>query len=264
MGIVKAGDVARAALNLLTMPRIPYVINSADPKKGMDCQGLVQYCVRKAGGVSRYLGSNDMFRHDSAWVGTIEQAKAQGKLVPGAAVYVVSPSGSYNQPKKYVADGIGNAHHVGVYCGEPNAECVSASSVKGYVGVTTLAQSWTHVAWLKDVDYSGGASVAASADNSQTTEQPPTADTQADNSQATTTAPTANPKIPYDALVKTPTGNKLNLRKAPSTTTGARLAQVPPGTPLKVLSDDQSGWIQVEYNGQQAWAQKQYVVAAEK
>ncbi|MDR0395717.1 MAG: SH3 domain-containing protein [Oscillospiraceae bacterium] len=240
MSIVKAQDVASNALALLKMPRIPYVLGGSDPKRGMDCQGLVQYCVRKSGGTSTYLGSNDMFRHDSAFVWTISEAKAQGKIVPGAAVYVVSPDGTNNEPKKYAGDGIGNAHHVGVFCGAPDAECVSASSVKGYVGTTKLSQSWTHVAWLKNVDYSGVQGFKSEA----TAPDPP---------------PAKSPATPYDAVVATPTGNKLNLRKAPSTKTGARIAQIPPGTVVKVLSPDKSGWVQVQYDGKQAWAQSQYL-----
>ncbi|MDR1599197.1 MAG: SH3 domain-containing protein [Oscillospiraceae bacterium] len=236
MSIVIARDVADAALGLLKLPKIPYVLGASDPKRGMDCQGLVQYCVRKSGGVSRYIGSNDMFRNDTAYAWTLADARAQGKIVPGAAVYVVSPDGTRNQPKRYVGDGVGNAYHVGLFCGAADAECVSASSVKGYVGVTTLYQGWTHVTWLKDVDYSGVA----------------------DFKLAGPTLPEGK-ETPYDAVVATPTGNKLNLRKLPSTTTGARIAQIPPGTVVKVLSGDQSGWVQVEYDGQDAWAMSQYL-----
>jgi hypothetical protein len=118
----------------------------------MDCSGLVKWSVRKSGGESNYVGSNDMWRRGLTWSGTIAEARAQGKLVPGAAVYVVKFDGSGSA--KYKGDGCGNAHHVGMYCGAPNAEIVSASSIKKKVNAITLAQGWTHVAWLKSVDYS--------------------------------------------------------------------------------------------------------------
>ncbi|GHV27047.1 hypothetical protein FACS18948_3780 [Clostridia bacterium] len=152
MSLVKAQAVADAAVSLLSIkPLIPYKLGGQSAS-GMDCEGLVQWCVRKAGGVSKYSGSNDMYRHDVQWRGTIKEAQAQGKLVPGAAVFVVNNNGA--EPAKYKGDGYGNALHIGMYCGAPNAECVSASTVTGHVGTTVLSQGWTHVGWLKDVDYS--------------------------------------------------------------------------------------------------------------
>jgi cell wall-associated NlpC family hydrolase len=151
---VKAQSVADAAVSLLSMGAIPYVLGGASPT-GMDCIGLVQWSVRECGGESNYVGSNDMWRRGLAWSDTIAEAQEQGKLVPGAAVYVVKCDGS--EPGKYKGDGYGNACHVGMYCGAPNAEIVSASSVKKKVNAITLAQGWTHAAWLKSVDYSADA-----------------------------------------------------------------------------------------------------------
>ena len=46
----------------------------------MDCQAFVEYCTKQAGGTMRYDGSNDMARK-AVWLGTLENAKAEGKLV---------------------------------------------------------------------------------------------------------------------------------------------------------------------------------------
>jgi cell wall-associated NlpC family hydrolase len=154
----KAQAVADAAVSLLAYnPPIPYKLGG-QTTSAMDCEGLVQWCVRKAGGASKYAGSNDMWRHDVQWSGTLAQAQAQGRLIPGAAVFVVKKNGQ--EPAKYQGDGYGNAQHIGMYCGEPNAECVSASTVTCHVGTTVLSQGWTHVAWLKNVDYSSDAEAA--------------------------------------------------------------------------------------------------------
>ena len=49
----------------------------------LDCQAFVEHCVRQAGGRMDYLGTNDMARR-AAWLGTLDEARAQGRLVPGA------------------------------------------------------------------------------------------------------------------------------------------------------------------------------------
>ena len=50
----------------------------------MDCQAFVEHCVRQAGGRMDYLGTNDMARR-AAWLGTLDEARAQGALGSPAA-----------------------------------------------------------------------------------------------------------------------------------------------------------------------------------
>jgi hypothetical protein len=226
--LVKAQAVADAAVSLLSMGKIPYVLGGESPAHGMDCEGLVQWCVRTAGGESDYSGSNDMWRHDVEWSGTIEQAQSQGKLLPGSALFVVFQNGK--EPPKYQGDGYGNAQHCGVYCGAPNAECVSASSVKMMVGTTTLQQGWTHAAWLKQVDYS----------------------------PSTTTVPT--PPVPYSAKVVTQNGGRLNLRRAPTMEVDNRVGYAPNGATLEVIDDAGTpDWSRVQYQGITAWAKSEFL-----
>lgn len=144
-----AKAVIDVAISLLPK-HIPYVMGGESLSK-MDCQGFVEYCVREAGGESDFAGSNDMWRNDVVWTGTIAAAKAQGRLISGAAVFVVKHDNG--EPEQYRGDGIGNANHVGLYCARPEAECMSASAVTGFLGATTLSQGWTHVAWLKSINY---------------------------------------------------------------------------------------------------------------
>ena len=47
----------------------------------MDCQAFIEHCARQAGGAMDYLGTNDMARR-AAWLGTLSQAQAEGRLVP--------------------------------------------------------------------------------------------------------------------------------------------------------------------------------------
>ena len=53
----------------------------------MDCQAFVEHCARQAGGAMDYLGTNDMARR-AAWLGTQDEARAQGRLVPGAGLLI--------------------------------------------------------------------------------------------------------------------------------------------------------------------------------
>lgn len=41
----------------------------------MDCQALVEHCVKQAGGKMAYSGSDDMARN-AVWLGTLENAAA--------------------------------------------------------------------------------------------------------------------------------------------------------------------------------------------
>lgn len=71
----------------------------------MDCQAFVEHCVRQAGGSMDYSGSNDMARN-AVWLGTLENAKAAGKLVPGAGMLIHEDTEA-NLPAKYRGDAAG-------------------------------------------------------------------------------------------------------------------------------------------------------------
>ena len=132
---------------------IPYMLGRETlDGQGADCQGLIEAVVRALGGEISYRGSNDMFRNACSYVGTLDQAKREGRLVPGAVLFIVKNDGG--QPPQY-KDGQGNASHVGWYTGG-RYEVVHASSSKGKVAPSTLKNAWTHVGWLKAVDYESG------------------------------------------------------------------------------------------------------------
>lgn len=146
----RARDCAAFAMDLLNGERIPYVLGGEHlDHRGSDCQGLIESVVRKLGGQMSYRGSNDMFRNACSYIGTLKQAKNDGRLVPGAVLFIVRKDGK--QPAHY-KDSLGNASHVGWYTGG-KAEVVHASSSKGAVVPSTLKNAWTHVGWLKAVDY---------------------------------------------------------------------------------------------------------------
>lgn len=131
----------------------------------MDCQAFVEYCVKQCGGSMAYAGSNDMARN-VAYLATIENAKAEGKLVPGAGLLIHADDES-GLPAKYQGDGLGDFNHVGFYVGEnaltdtdksgKSRKCntVHSSESRGRVVGGTTGGGWTHVCLFREIDYAG-------------------------------------------------------------------------------------------------------------
>lgn len=129
----------------------------------MDCQAFIEHCVRQAGGSMDYRGSNDMAR-GAAWLGTLSQARAQGRLVPGAGVLIREETEA-NLPARYAGDGLVDFSHVGLYVGENaltdvdkkgnarSCDVVHSSATMGRVAGSTLSNGWTHAMWFPEIDY---------------------------------------------------------------------------------------------------------------
>ena len=81
----------------------------------MDCQAFIEHCARQAGGAMDYLGTNDMARR-AAWLGTLSQAQAEGRLVPGAGLLIREETEA-NLPARYASGGLGDFSHAGLYVG---------------------------------------------------------------------------------------------------------------------------------------------------
>lgn len=137
----------------------------------LDCQAFVEHCVRQAGGRMDYLGTNDMARR-AAWLGTLDEARAQGRLVPGAGL-LIREATEANLPARYAGDGLGDFSHVGLYVGE-NAltdtdkngrrracDVVHSSATMGRVAGSTLQNGWTHTLWFSEIDYAVTAGAGA-------------------------------------------------------------------------------------------------------
>ena len=129
--------------------------------------------MRQAGGRMDYLGTNDMARR-AAWLGTLDEARAQGRLVPGAGL-LIREATEANLPARYAGDGLGDFSHVGLYVGE-NAltdtdkngrrracDVVHSSATMGRVAGSTLQNGWTHALWFSEIDYAVTAGAGAGA-----------------------------------------------------------------------------------------------------
>lgn len=215
----------------------------------LDCQAFVEHCVRQAGGRMDYLGTNDMARR-AAWLGTLDEARAQGRLVPGAGL-LIREATEANLPARYAGDGLGDFSHVGLYVGE-NAltdtdkngrrracDVVHSSATMGRVAGSTLQNGWTHALWFSEIDYAvtagagagaggtnadgtgAGASTETSAGNGGTGTGEVTSGTNAGGTgtgTGTTSAPglTAGAVPAAYATVTSPDGGPVKLRKSAS------------------------------------------------
>lgn len=137
----------------------------------MDCQAFIEHCARQAGGAMDYLGTNDMARR-AAWLGTLSQAQAEGRLVPGAGLLIREET-EENLPARYASDGLGDFSHAGLYVG-PDAltdtdktgrmrscDAVHSSATRGRVAGSTLQNGWTHAIWFPEIDYGEGDATGA-------------------------------------------------------------------------------------------------------
>ena len=109
LGTVYAEQAQRAAYNRYTYDQL-------------DCQGFVEQVlkdldVRKPDGTPyNWRGSNSMYRNYIDWRGTKDEAIEKFGGIPlGAFMFKVVHDGG--EEEKGYHDGLGNAQHVGIYCG---------------------------------------------------------------------------------------------------------------------------------------------------
>ena len=188
----------------------------------MDCQSFIEHCVRQAGGTMDYLGTNDMARR-AAWLGTLDEARAQGRLVPGAGVLIREETEA-NLPARYVGDGLGDFSHVGLYVGEDaltdvdkngnarSCDVVHSSATMRRVAGSTLANGWTHVMWFQEIDYGNDAGLGVD----QGADSGDVANGGMDMSDELTAGTPATTVKQY-AVVVSPDGGPVKLRKSAST-----------------------------------------------
>ena len=227
MAVKPTGDqLASKAVELVQGPTILY--------SQYDCQAFMELIFRKLNyPIHDYAGSNDMFRNACSWVGTIAEAKALGKLVPGAALFILEHNGK--EPEKYKKDGLGNASHVGMYLGDHafysaeqgrTCDVAHSSASKGKVCGSTLKNGWTHVGLWKDGDFKEGGGGTMTK-----------------------------------MYVRSDNGKAVNLRKATSVSSGI-YKQLPVGTEV-YAEPVNSVWSRVQYGDITGYMMSEYLGTAE-
>ncbi|GHU68806.1 hypothetical protein FACS1894184_11650 [Clostridia bacterium] len=268
----KASDVAAIAVGLIKDGRtIPYRLGGRAPS-GMDCRGMVEYCVIHAGGRAGWSDSNDLARRyiDGELI-PIANCKGNLKGLVGLLIEQVNE----NTPARYKADAFarryGDCTHVGVITQTGDVWSVDASASAGKVRPRTEREGrncWTHAAKLKGVNYDGeqlvetvgvvevGKRSIDDAGNSVFGGNSCLAGIVTDGENTSSTPP----KWSY-AKVTTPDGGKLNLRRAPTTLVDNRVGAAPNGDTLAVIDRLPSGWAKVRYKGIEAYAQSVYLTS---
>ena len=127
----------------------------------LDCQAFVEDVlkdigVRKPDGTAyNWRGSNSMYRNYYSWRGSVEECKRiYGDIPVGAFVYVWDATG---EEEVGYHDDLGNAKHVGIYCGNDVVRDSTRYKRNGeYVrngpGTTTL-KNFNKVTLFSGLDY---------------------------------------------------------------------------------------------------------------
>lgn len=90
------------------------------PYSKMDCQALVEACLKDIGISKNLPGSNAWYR-TMTWVGSPEECKRYfGKIPVGTFLFILKHDD--RELEKYKSDGIGNASHIGIYTGMTGRE----------------------------------------------------------------------------------------------------------------------------------------------
>ena len=150
-----ANEAKKLKPGIFGLGTIPYVLGSEDPIKGLDCQGLVEYCHRQCGMQMSYKGTNDMWRHMLSEKGTIaEGVQRHGSIPIGALIFICDygavPNGYMDTP---------DCEHV--YIKTANGELVHASASNGKVTTRDFADKAipnggpTHYGLVEGVVYDG-------------------------------------------------------------------------------------------------------------
>ena len=213
----------------------------------LDCQGFMEEIFSQCGKKISYRGSNDMYRNACIWVGTLDEAKRQGCLQPGAALFILEQNGG--EPDRYKADGKGNASHVGMYVGEGalvdvdkngverSCNVVHSSSSMGRVAGSTLKNGWTHVGLWLDVDFDV---------------------TNIEESEAESMAATTQGKIITENLKPVNFRTKTNSKSALI----PRMPEIPYGAIVEIHSYT-GDWAKVSYQGYTGYVMKKFIGAAD-
>lgn len=122
-----ANEAKKLKPGIFGLGTIPYVLGGEDPKTGLDCQGLVEYCHRQCGMQMSYKGTNDMWRHMLSEKGTIAEGISRHGSIPiGALIFICD----YSVVPKSYTDAPDCEH---VYIKTANGELVHASASNGKV-----------------------------------------------------------------------------------------------------------------------------------
>ena len=195
----------------------------------VDCSGAFVWAYAQHG-ASIYHGSNRIARVEVISLIPIGVAN----IVPGMVAFKHHKPGEsgYALPAGYMPDGnfyngdLNDYYHMGLIDTDTSRVLNARSKADGFVS-SPISQDWSHVALLRQVDYS---------DQSAETPTYGSATVYAENGAPVKLRKTASTKLPY-------------------------LALVPVGATVEKRGEDQDGWTPVSYNGQDGYMMSQFLTA---
>lgn len=202
----------------------------ADTKTGqVDCSGAFVWAYRQHGR-SVYHGSNRMARVEVERLIPIGEATpapgmaAFKRRAPGERGYAL-PSG-YRPGGAHHTGDLNDYYHVGLIDEDASRVLNAQSHATGFVA-SPIAQGWSHVGYLRQVDYGSEG---------------------------------ANPMTTMNIYAAN--GKAVNLRGGPSAT-AARVAQLPVGTPVALLAMH-GDWAEVTAGARRGYVLAEYLAPADR
>nr|DAD82007.1 MAG TPA: hypothetical protein [Siphoviridae sp. ctAvK3]DAE15203.1 MAG TPA: hypothetical protein [Siphoviridae sp. ctdVv30] len=236
-----------------------------------DCKTFVEQCVRKCGGSMSIAGSNDLVRNHCVWLGTLSNAKKEGKLVPGALLLMWREE-SEKLPAKYRGDGLGDFYHVGIKVADAAlgdvdknghkraCDVVHSSQSMGRVAGSTLKNGWTHVMWANEIDYgedAGGVNLSSDAEEIINEESDP--EDSVVNNEGEMVAPAKNKYIQVVSL----NGKPVRIREGAShSAINKKGFEAEVGTRFQVLGE-KNGFYRVMFRGKSRWIDAKFTEEVE-
>ena len=148
--MVNRDDFVAAALN-------PSLLGA--PYSKYDCQAYVEKVLRDCGVNRNWRGSNHIWREALSWRGSVDECiRLFGEIPGGACLFTVKNDGG--ERTRGYRDNDGNAAHIGIYTGVNGG---ARHSTTGGVQDCKAPDEkrWTHVGFLKDVDFTSYLETAA-------------------------------------------------------------------------------------------------------
>lgn len=216
----------------MTQENWRYVAGSASTGE-VDCSGAFVWAYRQHG-CSIYHGSNRIARTEVIQLMKIGSTT----IVPGMVAFKCRQPGlftGYDLPDDYLLNGdhyngdLGDYYHIGLVDNNTNNVLNAQSAKTGFVTSDIHKGGWTHVAYLKQVDY--GADQPYVEDDPEPEEPTPIV------------PPTSQVTM---ARVVASSGSTVNIRKTPSKK-AALVERVPIGTIIDITGAETDGWYPVQW-----------------
>lgn len=217
---------------------------SSDIKRGqVDCSGAFVWSYQQHG-CSIYHGSNRIARTEVVKLIPIKQAK----IVPGMAAFkakeppFIFNTNGYSLPDSYKKGGsyyngdLNDYYHIGLVS-EDSKSVYNAQNLQNGFVKSDISNGWTHVAYLKQVEYN-----KVSVKNPEIVVKNETVDSSSKLS----------------GIVIASSGQFVKMRKTPSKNQSVYW-NVPVKAQVDILEEPSNGWAKIRYEGREGYMMEEFL-----